>query len=286
MTLNELIEKYGRTEKTWTKNFKRTADAVYNKTGFRIVKEKIDGEVVYTEIENDGRALTAFSEAEKLIPLQQGDVSFVEWELLTLIGIIATPMCVFRGSYKEFLKYIEKDETNPNNIFYLKGALESLASREYIIYKKDYTDSSYFIGGLYKAREDEMGAGIETVKQCKFLAEKYNKRSWINLLKILLGVRALQDEHPSSMKRLAEITGLSIGQVRDYRQILEKASWLRTEGEYNKEIGWRIGSNFYLNAIEISEFLDNTNKEAAEIEDDSVEAFNFDFNKLSGKDVC
>lgn len=86
-------------------------------------------------------------------------------------------MCVFRGSYKEFLKYIEKDETNPNNIFYLKGALESLASREYIIYKKDYTDSSYFIGGLYKAREDEMGAGIETVKQCKFLAEKYNKRS-------------------------------------------------------------------------------------------------------------
>lgn len=88
------------------------------------------------------------------------------------------------------------------------------------------------------------------------------------------------------MKRLAEITGLSIGQVRDYRQILEKASWLRTEGEYNKEIGWRIGSNFYLNAIEISEFLDNTNKEAAEIEDDSVEAFNFDFNKLSGKDVC
>lgn len=280
MTLEELIKKYGRTEKTWTKNFKRTADAVYNKTGFRIVKEKIDGEVVYTEIENDGRALTAFEEADKLIPLQKNEVAFVEWELLTLVGIMATPMCVFRGSYKEFLEYIEKDSSNLNNIVYLKGALDNLMTKGYIIYKKDNTNSNYFIGGLYKAREDEMGAGIETVKQCKFLAEKYNKRSWINLLKILLGVRALKDEHPSSMKRLAEVTGLSVGQVRDYRKILESASWVRTEGEFNKELGWRVGSNFYLNAVEVNDFLENTKKESEDYDNGVL----FDFDKITGKD--
>ena len=56
-------------------------------------------------------------------------------------------MAVFRGSYKEFLGYVDVEGTAAN-IGALKLALADLLEKEYIMYQVDKTNEEYFIAGL------------------------------------------------------------------------------------------------------------------------------------------
>lgn len=85
-------------------------------------------------------------------------------------------MLVFRGSYTDFLEYIQLTVTD-ENIEELKITLEELMNREYISYTIDKTDNNYFVAALYRKREEQMHIGIGMIKTCKQIAESANKRS-------------------------------------------------------------------------------------------------------------
>lgn len=85
-------------------------------------------------------------------------------------------MLVFRGSYTDFLEYIQLTVTD-ENIEELKITLEELMNREYISYTIDKTDNNYFVAALYRKREEQMHIGIGMIKTCKQIAETANKRS-------------------------------------------------------------------------------------------------------------
>ena len=85
-------------------------------------------------------------------------------------------MAVFRGSYREFLGYVDLEGTSAH-ISALKLALKDLLEKQYIMYQVDKTNEEYFIAGLYRAVEEELGVGIATIRQCKEVAEKYNKKN-------------------------------------------------------------------------------------------------------------
>lgn len=85
-------------------------------------------------------------------------------------------MLVFRGSYEDFLNYIQLKVT-PENIDELKETLKELNSREYISYTIDKTDENYFVAALYRKKEEQMHIGIGMVKTCKEIADSAHKRS-------------------------------------------------------------------------------------------------------------
>ena len=85
-------------------------------------------------------------------------------------------MLVFRGSYEDFLDYIQLKIT-PENIEELKLTLQELMDREYISYTIDKTDNNYFVAALYRKREEQMHIGISMIKTCKQIADAANKRS-------------------------------------------------------------------------------------------------------------
>ena len=85
-------------------------------------------------------------------------------------------MLVFRGSYKDFLQYIQLKVTK-ENLKELKETLQELNRCEYISYTIDKTDSNYFVAALYRKREEQMHIGIGMVKTCKQIADAAHKRS-------------------------------------------------------------------------------------------------------------
>ena len=85
-------------------------------------------------------------------------------------------MLVFRGSYEDFLNYIQL-KISKENLDALKEALRELMDNEYISYTIDKTDNNYFIAALYRKREEQMHIGIGMVKTCKQIADEAHKRS-------------------------------------------------------------------------------------------------------------
>ena len=85
-------------------------------------------------------------------------------------------MLVFRGSYEDFLDYVQISATE-ENLAELRNTLQELMDMEYISYTIDKTDNNYFVAALYRKREEQMHIGIGMVKTCKQIAEEAHKRS-------------------------------------------------------------------------------------------------------------
>jgi hypothetical protein len=85
-------------------------------------------------------------------------------------------MLVFRGSYEDFLNYIQLTPSE-ENLAELRITLQELMDREYISYTIDKTDNNYFVAALYRKREEQMHIGIGMVRTCKQIAEEAHKRS-------------------------------------------------------------------------------------------------------------
>ena len=109
-------------------------------------------------------------------------------------------------------------------------------------------DEDYIIVYIKRKAEKEMKLGIEMVQKCRALAEKNNKRSWIPLLKVWLGMQVAFDEQPVKMSRLEEITGMSYAQIRDARKILESDEIFRMQKVYTSRLTC-IGMSIDLNAF-------------------------------------
>lgn len=248
MTLKEVCEKYGVAESSMTNAWPRTQKAILKKYGVKLEKEGRGQKAVYTEtIENDNRALTMYEEIKDEMIIDNESFKLMNWDFLVFLAIVTTPMLVFRGSFEDFLRYVEVKPTK-ENIVALKGALSSLEERDFISYNLDKTNIDYFVAALYRKTEEEMRIGIGMVKRCKEIADKYNKRSWVPLLKVWLGVQVCAENQPFTIDTLEEITGLSKYQVIESKKLLEKDDLFRTSRAYIAA-NRCIGSNVELNGI-------------------------------------
>lgn len=248
MTASEICKKYGYSENSLTTNFNRVSKAILKKYNIRIIKQGRGKNATYIEMENDNRALTMYDENNRGISVNQGTIHLANWDLLALVAICCTPMAVFRGSYKEFLGYVEIEGTAAN-IGALKLALLDLLEKEYIMYQVDKTNEDYFIAGLYRAVEEELGVGIATIRQCKEAAEKYRKRSWLNIFKTYVGMQVLQENQPFTTAQLSEYTGLSEYMIRESTKVLEAENLIKTDIKYQDGTYYRIGREVQFNAL-------------------------------------
>lgn len=258
MTAKELSEKYGYSLNSIQTNFNRVYKAILKKHGIRIAKEGRGKNATYIEMEDDQRALTMYEEV-KDIAMNQGTISLANWDLLALVAICCTPMAVFRGSYREFLGYVDLEGTAAH-IGALKLALKDLLEKEYIMYQVDKTNEDYFIAGLYHAVEEELGVGISTIRQCKEVAEKYNKKSWLNIFKTYVGMQVLQDNQPFTTMQLSEYTGLSEYMIRESTKVLEAENMIKTDIIYQDGTYFRIGKEVQFNALKDPSSLNSATK--------------------------
>lgn len=252
MTAQEVCDKYNISESSLKKNFLRTQKSIYKKYGVRIIKEGRGSATVYEEEENDCRALTLYQETKNEIFINDDSIKLVNFDFLVFLAIITTPMMVFRGSYEEFLSYVEIKPTK-QNILSLKIALQELKDRDLISYTIDKTDNDWFIAALYRKVEKEYHIGIAMIKTCKRLAQENNKREWIPLLKTWLGMQIIYDnkDQPFTMSKLCYMTGLSESQIRNSKKILEKEEIFRTNRAYiafNRCIGSKVELNAFYNS--------------------------------------
>ena len=246
MTLEEVAVKYGVAQSSLKNAFPRTQASILKKHGVTI--KKIGRGVSATYIEewlDDQRAVTMYEETKNTVMISSETLAMINWDFHVFLGIITTPMLVFRGSYEDFLRYIATPVNN-NNIWELKIALEHLAARDYINYTIDKTNANYFMAALWYQTEKDMEIGIEMVKTCQQLAKSYNKRSWVPLLKTWLGVQMMSKHQPYTVKDLAHATGLSEYQIRESNKILQDCEVFRTSrayADYQRCIGTNVDLN-------------------------------------------
>ena len=74
-----------------------------------------------------------YEEKKGAFMINSEQLAMINWDFHVFLGIITTPMLVFRGSYEDFLKYIMVPVSS-NNLWELKIALEHLTARDYISY--------------------------------------------------------------------------------------------------------------------------------------------------------
>lgn len=247
MTLREICDKLDLSESSVKTNFTRTQKILLKKN-IKLIKNGRGAAATY-EIEylNDNRAMTIYEELKEDIILSNESMEFPNWEFLVFLAIVTTPMIVFRGSYKEFLQYVQMKDSE-NNLKNLKEALEGLASRDIIVYMIDKTDEDYFIATIYRKIEEDMKIGIDMVKECKRLQEKYHKQSFIPLLKTWLGVQILIENQPFVIKDIVNITGLSEYAVKESHKILKESEIYKASKAF-KTINCCVGVNAELNGF-------------------------------------
>lgn len=247
MTLEEVCLKLKVSESSIKSNFARTQKNLLKKN-IKLTKIK-EGKIINYEIEylNDNRAMTIYEELRKDIVLNNESINFPNWEFLVFLAIVTTPMIVFRGSYKDFLDYVQVKNTDAN-INHLKEALQTLFDKDIISYMVDKTDNNYFIATIYRKVEEDMKIGIDMVKECKKLQEKYNKQSFVPLLKTWLGVQMLIENQPYTIKDIVNITGLSEYSVKESHRILKDSNIYKSSKAY-QSINCCVGINTELNGF-------------------------------------
>lgn len=251
MTLQEVAQKFQISEKSLTGAFPRTQKSILKKWGVHLIKKGRGASATY-EIEeevSDCRAMTLYNEIKDDIAFDEESIRLMTWPFLVFLTIIATPMLVFRGSYEDFLQYIQL-KISKENLQALKDTLQELNEREYISYTIDKTDNNYFVAALYRKREEQMHIGINMVRTCKQIADAANKRSWVPLLKTWIGMQMMAEKGLFTREDLVAVTGLSIYQITESKKLLEANELFKTTqvyADYQTCVGTQVELNGFYN---------------------------------------
>ena len=249
MTRKELCELYDLNESSVKNNFGRVVNLMLKKHNMILTKtgrgDKVDYQV---ESAGDRRAITMMQEEKREVMIaNKSFANLLDFNFMVFLAICTTPMGTFYGSYEDFLDYVQVKKSK-NNVTLLKDALIDLSAGEYIEYIIDKTNENYFNAFLFKKTRDEMAISLDMAERCQKLADKYNKKSWIPLLKTWIGVQYMYDKQPFTMKELCDLTGLSVYQVRESKKVLEQDNLFVTSKAYAM-YNRCIGSNVDLNGI-------------------------------------
>ena len=105
------------------------------------------------------------------------------------------------------------------------------------------------MAGLYRAIEEELDVGISKIRQCKLIADKYHKHSWLNIFKTYVGMQVLQETQPFTVAQLSEYTGLSEYMVRESTKLLEAENVIKSDIKYVEGTYFRQGKEVTFNAL-------------------------------------
>ncbi len=223
MTAEEVCEKYNVKLSTLKANFKRTTDNIYKKYNVKIIKEGRGDKAVYREqIVSDNRAETMFQAVQPLKQMgaMRTDLGLPSFTFNVFLGIITTPMFVFRGSYRDLLMYL-MIPINDTNIELLKKSIDELVNAMVLHEIIDTTtDDEIITLSLVRKAEVEMKINVSMIIICKQLAEKNGMQSWIPLLKVWLGTELLSKQEYYNRVDLIKMTGLSEYMVDKSAKIL------------------------------------------------------------------
>lgn len=252
MTLQEVCQKFGFSESYVKKNFKKVQQRLLKKQKIRLQKIGRGDKATYQIKEDNSRALTLFTQEKKTVMLYPNSMIQLplDMDFATFLGIFMTPFEVFRGSYKDFLAYIQMNQTD-SNVEKLKASLETLQKQDYIHYVVDKTNSNYFFAGIYRKIEEQLSLGTDMIQTCRRLQLKYNKKSWVPLLKYWLGIKYLyikDEEMAYTRKDLSQLTGLTLYQITECGKILENDNVFRSDKVY-ADYRACLGKRYTLNVI-------------------------------------
>lgn len=198
MTLEEVCQKYDRKPDTFKNQFNREQKAILNKYGVKIIKEGRGKKATYREdLQSDMRANSIFeaNDFSKGAGFIKEDLGLPNFTFNVFMGVITTPMFVFRGTYKDFLGYIGKPQTEQFEMS-LKNSINELVNMMILHEIIDTTgDDEVITLSLVRKAETEMKLGIGMAKNCKELADKYSINDWINVAKVWIATDLLSKQN-------------------------------------------------------------------------------------------
>ena len=118
MTAEEIGELYNIAPITLKKNFSRCKETLKKKYNVDLEKEgrgdKTRYFVVTEEYADPKRAVTLYQSLERNEISGPVAAGLLDIHFLAFIGIASSPSRTFRGSYRDFLKYLDLDVTDTN----------------------------------------------------------------------------------------------------------------------------------------------------------------------------
>lgn len=239
MTAKEVCDKYKITETTLKTKFNRTQDSIFKKYGVKLIKEGRGESAIYREeIVSDNRAETMFIEVKPVINserrgVMKNDLSLSNFTFCVFLGVVTTPMLVFRGTHKDFLNYIQVANTE-DNIKKLEGAINDLVLDGVIMVMRDTSTAEEVLTlTLIRKAENDMKIGLEMLIDCKLLSSKHRKKDWIPLLKTWIGIELLSKKEIYTRQELMEMTGLSDYMIGDNIKILKESNIFTSSKAYS-----------------------------------------------------
>lgn len=251
MTLQEVCQKYKISEVSMKNQFKRTVDKILKDTGITIVKKGRGATAQYEEIFPE-HALTFEEEKIDEIAINLEALGLKDWQLLIIMCTLIAPMGVFRGNACTFLEYFRLPVTD-KRLQEVNEAVAELANNEWIsVFYDTSTDEGYFVLYIKRAMEQDIIVKMPYIKTCRELMDKYNKRSFLPLLKVWLGTEELEKIQPYTVAQLEQLTGLSAYAIRENNKILEQENIYQTKKRYIDQttcIGKTVELNAYIPTI-------------------------------------
>ena len=251
MTLEEICKKYERKPDTFKNQFNREQKAILNKYGVKIIKEGRGSKATYREeFQSDNRAINIFeaNDFSKGPGFMKSDLSLPNFTFNVFMGVITTPMFVFRGTYKELLGYIGKP-LGPESEMALKNSIDQLVNMMILHEIIDTTNNGEEVITLSLVRkaEVEMKLGIGMARNCKELADKYNINDWINVAKVWIATDLLSKQNSIYTRHdIINMTGLTPYLVDKVSKALKDSNIYKTTKAYagfQKCLGTRADMN-------------------------------------------
>lgn len=237
---------FGYTQSYLIKNFTKVKNAIKKKCNVDIEKISTKDDKKYIIFENeDSRALTLFEEKDDLL-ISQNSLQLKELEFYILLAIAVSDYGVYRGTYKQLLKYLGLSATN-KNIELVDLAIESLKNNGYL--HEVIKDKTTFTLILKDEAERNFEITIEMLKESKKIIEKNNKpiKYLPRLVQVWAAIKICSEEQPFTYAKIEKLTGLSYYQIRELKKLLESSDIFLTSRAGNRF--HCLGMNVDLNAF-------------------------------------
>lgn len=243
LTLKQVCQKYNYSESRILKNFSEVSKAIKKKFGVDIIKVIVRNEVFY-EVIGQERALTIYDE-QRSVFIQQDSLSLQSFQFFVFLAIVMMPQGVFRGSQKDFLRYMGL-KSNLKNIQNLKKAILALIQKDYIVFNQD---KDYIILYVKRKVEKKLWIDISMIRQCRRIVEDNHKQicKVPQLIQVWSAIKICQKNQPFTLQDISKLTGLSKKQVADVKKMLQTGNILKID-----RVGSRykcLGMNVDLNAF-------------------------------------
>lgn len=232
-----------------TKNFPKVKTALKKTYNIDIEKISTKEDKKYIIFENEStRALTLFDEQKNDLIISQESLQLKDLEFYILLAIAVSDYGVYRGTYKQLLKYLGLPATN-KNIELTDAAIESLKSNGYL--HDIVKDETTFTLILKDEAEKHFCVTIEMLKESKKIIEKNNKsiKYLPRLIQVWVAIQECEKHQPFTYAELQKMTGLSLYQVKELKKLLENNNIFISNraGSYWKCLGMNVDLNAFYN---------------------------------------